>query len=435
MKLLMNATENSFAENYSRRANRIFFVILASHLPLSVMLALAFGQTWWRGLVLAAAICLAPAVLTYAAPSSRITSTALAVAGISMSGLMIHLGNGMIEMHFHIFVTLAMVAMFAELGPVLAAAGTAAVHHVAFWLWLPSSVFNYEAGFGVVLLHAVFVVAETVPVCWIALQLRRSVDSQSLTAKQLPSVATELTQATAQFSALSQNLTVGATEQAEALATTDSASSQIETVTQANRQHTDQMVSAMSAVNTGFDAASKELAALVKDVGNIQATSRKIAGIVRLIDEIALQTKLLSLNASVEAARAGSFGGGFSVVADEVRTLAGRCTEAARETTMLVEECARMSMAGSRRAGNVAQLVGKVGADIDSVSNLTVQVSEASRQQVHTLEQVLGAFREIKGLTARNSQTAAEGAQAVKALEEQAALVGQISSELQQLST
>jgi hypothetical protein len=430
----MNAAENSFAQNYLRRANKIFFLVIAAHLPLSVAAALAFNHSWMAGLGIAFAITLGPALLLMTAPASRITSIALAVAGISMSGLMIHLGNGMIEMHFHIFVTLAMAAMFAEALPVLAAAGTAAVHHIVFWLWLPQSVFNYEAGFGIVLLHAVFVIVETIPVCWIALQLRRSVDAQSLTTQQLPSVVTELSEAMTQFATLSQNLAVGASEQEQALSSTDSASSQIEAATKANRQHNEQMMTAMAAVNTGFAAASKELGALVDDVGNIQATSRKIAGIVRLIDEIALQTKLLSLNASVEAARAGAFGGGFSVVADEVRTLAGRCTEAARETTTLVEECARMSIAGSRRAGHVAELVSKVGGDIDAVSNLAGKVSEANRQQVESIEQVFGSFREIKSLTSRNSQTAAEGAQAVRSLEDQTALMGQISGELKALS-
>lgn len=182
----MNVAENSFAQNYLRRANRIFFLVIAAHLPLSVVASLAFNHSWLAGLGIAFAIALGPALLLLTAPASRTTSIALAVAGISMSGLMIHLGNGMIEMHFHIFVTLAMVAMFAEALPVLAAAGTAAVHHIAFWLWLPQSVFNYEAGFGIVLLHAVFVIVETIPVCWIALQLRRSVDAQSLTANNCP---------------------------------------------------------------------------------------------------------------------------------------------------------------------------------------------------------------------------------------------------------
>jgi methyl-accepting chemotaxis protein len=93
-----------------------------------------------------------------------------------------------------------------------------------------------------------------------------------------------------------------------------------------------------------------------------------------------------------------------------------------------------MSIAGSRRAGHVAELVSKVGGDIDAVSNLAGKVSEANRQQVESIEQVFGSFREIKSLTSRNSQTAAEGAQAVRSLEDQTALMGQISGELKALS-
>jgi methyl-accepting chemotaxis protein len=82
----------------------------------------------------------------------------------------------------------------------------------------------------------------------------------------------------------------------------------------------------------------------------------------------------------------------------------------------------------------VAELVSKVGGDIDAVSNLAGKVSEANRQQVESIEQVFGSFREIKSLTSRNSQTAAEGAQAVRSLEDQTALMGQISGELKALS-
>ena len=92
----------------------------------------------------------------------------IAFATLCYTGILIHCGRGMIEMHFHVFIAIGALISFGSIATVLTGAATIAVHHVALYFLLPSSVFNYEASFWIVILHAAFVVLQTIPSAWIA---------------------------------------------------------------------------------------------------------------------------------------------------------------------------------------------------------------------------------------------------------------------------
>lgn len=117
-----------------------------------------------------------------------------------MSGILIHLSNGMIEFHFHIFVVLAWMIVFGNPWALLTAAATAAVHHLAFYFILPSSVFNYQAGISIVLLHAAFVVAETAVNLVVTLRIHRMIASQSLFKVNAEAVRKSVNEMADQFS-------------------------------------------------------------------------------------------------------------------------------------------------------------------------------------------------------------------------------------------
>ena len=161
---------SSFEDTYRARANAKALMLLTAHVPACALLAFCEESSVTAAILVGLLLISGPLALFATGRSKLSTSVSIAISSMGFSALIIHLGHGMIEMHFHIFAVLALLTVFGSVWPVLAAAATIAVHHVTFWLWLPASVFNYKAGFGIVLLHAFFVVFETVPACFIAVR-------------------------------------------------------------------------------------------------------------------------------------------------------------------------------------------------------------------------------------------------------------------------
>lgn len=161
---------SEFERDYLQRVNKIALWFFVVHLPVFTLIA-HFNQTGpGLALLLTLAVIAGPALAYRAASSPRLTSVVYGVAAMLMGGLLVHFGQGpvQIEMHFYFFALLAMLAVFGNPLVVAVAAVTAAVHHALLWLYLPTSIFNYDAPFWVVAIHAAFVVLEATASCYIA---------------------------------------------------------------------------------------------------------------------------------------------------------------------------------------------------------------------------------------------------------------------------
>lgn len=165
------------SSNYFAKAHTVAIWALGAHLPIMAATALVFDTGVGLALGIGALILAGPAVLLFSSPRSQALPIAIGVAALSFSGLLIHLGRGMIEMHFHVFMILACLIGLANIWAIVAGAAAIAVHHVGFYFLLPDSVFNYEASFGIVVLHAIFVVAETLPAAVIAHKFRKFIEA------------------------------------------------------------------------------------------------------------------------------------------------------------------------------------------------------------------------------------------------------------------
>ena len=163
--------------------------------------------------------------------------------------------------------------------------------------------------------------------------------------------------AAAQVSGASQSLAQGASEQAASLEETSASTEEIASITRKNADHASAGGRPDAAVRAGLTEVNQTLDRMVEKMKEIDASSNKIARIIKVIDEIAFQTNILALNAAVEAARAGEAGLGFAVVADEVRNLAQRCAQAARDTAALIEESIETSRDGNARLDQMAGAV------------------------------------------------------------------------------
>ncbi len=168
--LVLPTPISEFERKYLARTNKIAFAFFALHVPALCLIAWGNGTRPLLALALSVATLVGPAAAQKTIENPRWVSMVYGITAMFFGGLLVHFGQGatQIEMHFYFFALLAMLAVFANPMVIIAATVTVALHHLVLWLIVPESVFNYAAPVWVVALHAVFVVLESVAVCFIA---------------------------------------------------------------------------------------------------------------------------------------------------------------------------------------------------------------------------------------------------------------------------
>ncbi|MBF0361381.1 MAG: methyl-accepting chemotaxis protein [Oligoflexia bacterium] len=197
------------------------------------------------------------------------------------------------------------------------------------------------------------------------------------------------------------------------------------TMTEIGAQINSNAENALKAKNVSTDVrenaakGNTQMSNMLKAMTDITASSQNIGKIIKVIDEIAFQTNLLALNAAVEAARAGKHGKGFAVVAEEVRNLAARSAEAAKETTNLIEDSKMKVEQGQNIATETAQALDKIVGSITEVSQLISEISIASREQAQGVTQSNIGLKRVGEVTQKNTVFAEESATAADDLTSQ----------------
>jgi methyl-accepting chemotaxis protein len=245
----------------------------------------------------------------------------------------------------------------------------------------------------------------------------------------------QILNASNQVAQSSQTMAAGASEQASSL---EEISSSLEEMASMTRQNADNSNQAKAVAESsrraaeGGDQAMKRLAVAIEA---IKKSSTETAKIVKTIDEIAFQTNLLALNAAVEAARAGDAGKGFAVVAEEVRSLAQRSAEAAKNTAGLIEDAQRNADQGVFASDEVVKVLQSMVGETDKLSGLVAEVSEASQEQAQGIDQVNIAVSQMDKTTQANAANAEESAAASEELSAQAKELYGIVGSLQSIVT
>ncbi len=232
--------------------------------------------------------------------------------------------------------------------------------------------------------------------------------------------ATQTSAAAGQVSAASQQLADGASEQASSLEET---SSSLEEITSMAKQNTDNANRAKVLTDESAEVvtqANRSMTDLNRSMGEISESGQQIGKIIKTIDEIAFQTNLLALNAAVEAARAGEAGAGFAVVANEVRNLAMRAAEAAKNTSDLIEGTTQKITYGASLVSQTTQAFGSVATSTQKVVELVGEIAAASAEQTQGIEQINTAMAQVDKVTQQIAANAEESAAASEELNAQA---------------
>ena len=226
-----------------------------------------------------------------------------------------------------------------------------------------------------------------------------------------------------QVSTGSQALAQGAAEQASSVQELAATISDISNRVNQNADHARQASAAAGEVSTKMDMSKEKMQQMIQAMRDISTCSSEIGKIMKIIEDIAFQTNILALNAAVEAARAGSAGKGFSVVADEVRNLANKSTEASENISALIENSLKAVESGTQIADDTAQFLMQAVNDVNEMTGIIGQISEASSEQADSISQIITGIDQISSVVQTNSATAEESAAASEELSSQSQLM------------
>jgi methyl-accepting chemotaxis protein len=232
--------------------------------------------------------------------------------------------------------------------------------------------------------------------------------------------AHRVSEAADQVSQGNSNLSQRTQEQASSL---EEVASTMEEMTVTVNQNADNALKAKELVVEASDSAKNSLVVVSTTIGamaKIETSSKKVADIISVIENIAFQTNLLALNAAVEAARAGEQGRGFAVVASEVRELAGRSAKAAKEIKELIDDSVSEVEQGSDLIDETATALSEITESVQNVSELIAEIAAASKEQSEGITQVTAAITQMDEMTQSNASLVEQAAAASQAMGAQA---------------
>ncbi|MCL2689987.1 MAG: methyl-accepting chemotaxis protein [Chitinispirillia bacterium] len=238
---------------------------------------------------------------------------------------------------------------------------------------------------------------------------------------QVSEAAAQVSSASGEISQGAQSLAEGSNNQASSLEEVGASLEETASMTKQNADNSNQAKILAAEAHKAADEGEVSMKRMASAIHQIKTSSDNTAKIVKTIDEIAFQTNLLALNAAVEAARAGEAGKGFAVVAEEVRNLAMRSAEAAKNTTAMIDESVKNADGGVKITEEVAKTLNQIVDRVNKMGGLIGEIAAASNEQAQGVEQINTAIASMNNVTQQNAANSEESASAAEELSSQAA--------------
>jgi len=249
---------------------------------------------------------------------------------------------------------------------------------------------------------------------------RKMSDNLNDAMENIQSAAEQVAAGAHQISELSASLSQGATEQASSVEQLSASIEEIAAQTQLNADSSNEANHLSEAARQKAIQGNNQMKDMLTAMDDINEASQNISKIIKVIDEIAFQTNILALNAAVEAARAGQHGKGFAVVAEEVRNLAARSANAAKETTELIEGSIKKAEIGTEIARDTATALQQIVDDVAKVAGIIDNIAKASNEQAVGINQINQGVMQVSQVVQTNSASLEEGAATSEELSAQA---------------
>jgi methyl-accepting chemotaxis protein len=265
----------------------------------------------------------------------------------------------------------------------------------------------------------------------VAKALNETIDNQAKALTEVQDSAFVVAQSSGEIATGNQELSARTEEQASSLEETASSLEQFTSMVNQTAENARSASGAAAQARTVADEGSKAVEQLVGSMDAINAASSRINEIISVVDEIAFQTNLLALNAAVEAARAGEQGRGFAVVATEVRNLAKRSADAAKEIKGLIKDSVSKAQDGQKVAARTGQIILDVVANVQKVSEIMADIANATHEQTMGIGEINKAVTQMDETTQHNAALVEEAAASAENLDQQAQNLKQIVAQYQ----
>ncbi len=240
---------------------------------------------------------------------------------------------------------------------------------------------------------------------------------------QIDNASAQVVTGAGQISDASIRLSQGACEQASSIQELTATIEEIKSQIDLNAANANKAKAYANHVKDDAIGGNKHMEEMLKAMNEINVSSSNISKIIKVIEDIAFQTNILSLNAAVEASRAGQYGKGFAVVAEEVRSLATRSAEAAKETTDMIEASIKKAEHGTVIAKITATSFNEIVEGIEKVAEIVGEIANASTEQSSSIDQINNGISQVSGVVQENSAASEESAAAIEELYQQSEML------------
>ncbi|MCL2627885.1 MAG: methyl-accepting chemotaxis protein [Oscillospiraceae bacterium] len=259
--------------------------------------------------------------------------------------------------------------------------------------------------------------------------LERTLDNLNTMFGEINSASNQVSTGSKQIADGAQSLAQGSTEQAASVEELSASIGEIAQKTKENAGMAERAAQLAKTIMGNAEKGSGQMGEMTTAVHEINQASQSISKVIKVIDDIAFQTNILALNAAVEAARAGQHGKGFAVVAEEVRNLAAKSAEAAKDTGGLIQNSMEKAELGARIAGETAESLAEIVSGISESTNIVSEIAKSSEEQSLGITQINTGIDQVAQVVQQNSATAQESAAASEEMSSQSTMLEELISQ------